>query len=106
MDTHTWLTVTLAPLPDAYPLRLSFRYDKALISSLRADFGNEIGSLRWNAAERCWRLKRGQFSALCAAYGERISVAPEVWSFMFPTRARSTARTQTRRAQEVGTWTR
>lgn len=105
----TWITVTLALLPDAYPLRLSFRYDKALIAALRSDFGGEIGALRWNAAEKCWRLKRSQFGALCAAYGDRLTVAPEVWSFIYPTRARRQAQThsqtQTRRAQEVGAWT-
>lgn len=80
---QTWIAVT--PSADArYPLALRFRYDKATITALKQDFGGEAACLRWNAEERCWLLKRSQFDALCAGYGDRLEVAPEAWRLLFP----------------------
>ena len=54
------------------------------ITALKQDFGGEAACLRWNPEERCWLLKRSQFDALCAGYGDRLEVAPEAWRLLFP----------------------
>ena len=83
----TWITVFVAD-NERYPLALRFEYDPATISALRADFGGEAAMIRWNAAEKCWLLKRSMFDALCAGYGDRLEVHPSVWAFLFPAKVR------------------
>lgn len=79
-----WLTVT--PSQDTrYPLALRFRYDAATVSALKQEFDGTVR--RWNAAERCWLFRRSQFGALCAVFGDRLEVHPDVWCVVYPVRS-------------------
>ena len=79
----TWITVFVAD-NERYPLALRFEYDPATISALRADFGGEAAMLRWNPDAKCWMLKRSQFDALIAGYGDRLSVDYDALRVAYP----------------------
>lgn len=97
----TWIEVRVSPQRPAW-LELRFPFDRALKDALKADFGGEVGMLRWSGEDKVWLLRKGQFGALLAAYGARTTVHPAVWSLCIPSRRGDRVRKQRREHDEGG----
>lgn len=86
-----WLTVTLSG-NEARPIAVQWPYHPPTLALFTAEFRGEGGTARFDWERKLWLLPRSQFPALCAVFGDRMSVHPDVWAIAYPCRRRAARR--------------